>query len=111
MNDVLNFTDRNQYQTYMYGIKLLKEDDKFDCTKANLKKFLDSFSIKEAQMGWRNLFTILVGGAARHIPTEWRRLTMENVSVAMALVHAGNTREHHPETACGSHSQGMPRTR
>jgi len=30
---------------------LLKEDDKFYCREMNLKKFLDSFSIEEAQMG------------------------------------------------------------
>jgi len=84
--------DRNQFQTYMLGIKPLSEMDKFDCREENLKKFLDAFGMKESLMGWRNLFTITVNGAPRHIPTEWGRITVENVSVAMAVVHAANAR-------------------
>jgi len=43
-------------------------------------------------MGWRNLFTIQVNGVNCHLPAEWGQMTVENVSVAMALVHATNTR-------------------
>jgi len=87
---VLNFMDRNQFQTYMLGIKPLSEMDKFNGKEENLKKFLDAFGMKEAFMGWRNLFTITVNGAPRHIPTEWGRMTIENMSMAMAAVHAAN---------------------
>jgi len=66
----------------------------------NLKKFLDMFGMKEALMGWRNLFTINVHGAPRHMPTEWGRMTVKNVSMAMALVHAAN--DHSTQDSCMS---------
>jgi len=39
---VLDFIDRNQFQAYMLGIKLLSERDKFECKEENLKNFLDT---------------------------------------------------------------------
>jgi len=74
----------------MLGIKPLAETDKFDCKEENLKTLLDTFSMKEALMGWRNLYTINVNGAPRHLPTKWGRMTIENISVAMAVVHTAN---------------------
>jgi len=59
---VLDFTNRFKFQTYMLGIKPLMEMDKFNCKEENLKKFLDTFDMKEVLMGWRNLFTIMVNG-------------------------------------------------
>jgi len=51
VQDFLDFANCNKYQTWMYGIKPLEQDEKLDCCEANLKKFLDAYMSKEEQMG------------------------------------------------------------
>jgi len=43
-------------------------------------------------MGWRTLFTILINGVGRHIPSEWGQVTVQNVSDAMVIIHGTQTR-------------------
>ncbi len=77
VRDFLDFANCNEYQTWMYGIEPLVQDQKFDCRESNLKKFLDAYASKEQQMGWDEVFTIPVNGVQRHVPTEWGSLTSE----------------------------------
>jgi len=78
----------------MYRIKPLEQEQKFDCCELKLKKFLDDFASKEAQMGWQQVFTIPVNRVLQHVPTEWGSLTVQDMSDEMAGVHQTQTRAH-----------------
>jgi len=101
VRDFLDFDNRNEYQTWMYGIKPLEQDHKFDCREANLKKFLDAYASKEQQMGWDEVFTIPINGVPRHVPKEWGSVTVQQVRDAMELIHQMPTRAHQDSLMTG----------
>jgi len=101
VQDFLNFANHNEYQTWMYGIEPLVQDQRFDCCKSNLKKFLDAYASKEQQMGWDEVFTIPINGVRRHVPTEWGSLTIEQVREEMVCIHQTQTQAHQDSLMTG----------